>query len=127
MAPAVGVPFAISLASAGELAVTEAGPGAGATFRVNAGRMLAQVSSIATGQAAARRIARVGDTLYASNAGNGTLSDVRDAPGEPPPLLGTVATGSGTVDDAASRDGYADANRLGHHAGRHRRQTIVAG
>jgi hypothetical protein len=66
---------------------------------------MAQVSSIATGAAATCWIVRVGDTPYASNAGSGTLSEVRDAPGEPLALLGTVATDSGTVDAAAGSDG----------------------
>jgi hypothetical protein len=99
------VRFAATVDSVGNLAVTEAGPSAVAIFRVNDDSTLTQVSSIATGEAAACWIVRVGDTLYASNAGSGTLSEVRDAPGEPLALLGTVATDSGTVDAAASSDG----------------------
>jgi hypothetical protein len=63
---------------------------------------IAQVSSIATGEAATCWIVRVGDTQHASNAGSGTPSD---SPDEPLALLGTVATDSGTVDAAASSDG----------------------
>jgi hypothetical protein len=99
------VRFAATVDSVGNLAVTEAGPSAVAIFRVNDDSTLTQVSSIATGEAATCWIVRVGDTLYASNAGSGTLSEVRDAPGEPLALLGTVATDSGTVDAAASSDG----------------------
>jgi len=98
------VRFAATIDSVGNLAVTEAGPSAVAIFRVNDDSTLTQVSSIATGEAATCWIVRVGDTLYASNAGSGTLSEVRDAPGEPLALLGTVATDSGTVDAAASSD-----------------------
>ena len=65
---------------------------------------MAQLSSIATGDAAACWIVRVGDTLSASNAGQRHPVGVRDAPGEPLALLGTVATDSGTVDAAASSD-----------------------
>lgn len=99
------VRFAATVDSVGNLAVTEAGPSAVAIFRVNDDSTLTQVSSIATGDAATCWIVRVSDTLYASNAGSGTLSEVRDAPGEPLALLGTVATDSGTVDAAASSDG----------------------
>ena len=66
---------------------------------------MAQVSSISTGEAAAWWIVRVGDTVSASNAGQRHAVGVRDAPGEPLALLGTVATDSGTVDAAASSGG----------------------
>ena len=125
-APAVAVTFAISLDSAGDVAVTEAGPGAVRQFRVNAGTMLAQVSSIATEQTATCPIVRVGDTLYASNAGSGTLLEVHDAPGEPP----TRGHRGRRLRHGRRRrqlQRHADANRVGHHAGRGRRQSIVAG
>jgi DNA-binding beta-propeller fold protein YncE len=111
------MPFATTFDSAGNLAVTEAGPNAVAAFRINAEGTLTQVSSIATGQAATCWIIRVGDTLYASNAGSGTLSEVRETPSEPLALLGTVTTDSGTVDAAASSDGrfiYAQTGAAGN-------------
>ena len=52
---------------------------------------MAQVSSIATGEAATCWIVRVGDTLYASIVGSGTLPEVRDAPGEPRALTFALA------------------------------------
>jgi hypothetical protein len=52
----------------------------------------AQVLSIATGEPARCWIVWAGDTLYASSAGSGKLSVVRDAPGEPLALLDTIAT-----------------------------------
>jgi hypothetical protein len=76
--------------------VTQARPARLRSVRVNDDSTLTRVSSIAAGEAAKCSIVRVGDTLYASNAGSGTLSEVRDAPGEPFALLGAVG-GEGIV------------------------------
>jgi 6-phosphogluconolactonase (cycloisomerase 2 family) len=118
------VPFATSFDAAGHLAVAEAGPNAVATFAVNSNGTLTGLTSVPTGQAATCWVLAVGTTLYASNAGSGTLSELRDAPGAPPAVFGTVATSAGTVDAAASgdgrfvyvqggRDGVVDAFRVG--------------
>jgi hypothetical protein len=87
---------------------------------------MAQVSSIATGEAAARWIVGVGDTLHASNAGRRHAVGGPDAPGEPPGLLGTAANDCGTVDAAAGSDGtliVGRGRRRGHRRGLiHRRR-----
>ncbi|CCH77659.1 conserved exported hypothetical protein [Nostocoides japonicum T1-X7] len=99
------VPFGFTFDGRGHLALTEAGPSAVATFAVRAGGRLAALDSAATGQAATCWIVETGGTLYASNAGSGTLSVYRVGARGSLASRGTVATDAGTVDAAASSDG----------------------
>jgi DNA-binding beta-propeller fold protein YncE len=95
------VPFAVAFDARRHLAVAEAGPNAVATFVLDRGGTLTPVASTPTGQAATCWIVRVGDRLYLSNAGSGTVS-VFDSALRP---VGLTPTRGGTVDAAASGDG----------------------
>lgn len=98
------VPFGFTFDAQGRLVVTQAGPNAVATYRVGRDGKVTAVGRKATGQLATCWVVRVGDRLYASNAGSGTLSGFRDERGALTPL-GDTATDGGTVDTAASSDG----------------------
>ncbi|ACU75131.1 conserved hypothetical protein [Catenulispora acidiphila DSM 44928] len=100
------VPFAFTTdARTGTLYVTEAGPNAVASFRVNGDGTLTPLHTAATGQSATCWITAVGDLLYVSNAGSSNVSVYRaGADGSLQPV-GTTPTDPGTVDSAASRDG----------------------
>jgi 6-phosphogluconolactonase (cycloisomerase 2 family) len=99
------VPFGFTFDSYGHLVVTEAGPNAVATFSVAANGALTQLNAIATGQAATCWITAADGHLYASNAGSGTESVLRDDPAGTLTPLGAAATDAGTVDATASADG----------------------
>jgi hypothetical protein len=101
------VPFGFVFDARGRLQVTEAGPNAVATFVLRPDGHAVKVGEAATGQAATCWAVRVGHTVWASNAGSGTLSAVRV--GAHPALApaGTTATHPGTTDAAASSDGRA--------------------
>ncbi|WP_405577611.1 lactonase family protein [Streptomyces sp. NBC_01190] len=99
------VPFGFTFDAAGRLVVTEAGPNAVATFTVGRDGRLAKVSEVATGQAATCWVVRDGATLYASNAGSGTLSGLRAGADGSLRALGTTSTAAGTVDAAVTSDG----------------------
>lgn len=98
------VPFAVAFDSAGRLVVAEAGPNAVATFALHQNGTLAPVGVVATGQAATCWIAGNGSVFYASNAGSGNVTTVRDAHGTLT-TAGNTATGAGSVDAAISADG----------------------
>lgn len=99
------VPFAVTFDSGGRLAVAEAGPNAVATFTVHGNGTLTQVGLVATGQAATCWITGANGVLYASNAGSGTVTGVRDQRGELS-SLGNTTTAAGSVDAATSADGH---------------------
>ncbi len=99
------VPFGFSFDRRGHLALTEAATSVVATFAVGRAGRLVPLDSAATGQAATCWIVTSGATLYASNAGSGTLSLYRTGPGGVLRSRGTVGTDAGTVDAAASPDG----------------------
>jgi DNA-binding beta-propeller fold protein YncE len=95
------VPFAGAFDARGNLALTEAGPNAVATIRLDGRGALIPVAQAATGQAATCWITVVNGRLYLSNAGSGTVSVFSSALAP----IGLTATGGGTVDSAASPDG----------------------
>ncbi|MEY9931760.1 6-phosphogluconolactonase (cycloisomerase 2 family) [Catenulispora sp. GP43] len=100
------VPFAFTTdPKTGTLYVTEAGPNAVASFRINRDGTLAPLRTAATGQQATCWITAVGDLLYVSNAGSATVSIYRAGRDGSLHPVGTAATDPGTVDSAASRDG----------------------
>ncbi|HUN37285.1 MAG TPA: hypothetical protein VMU95_35245 [Trebonia sp.] len=99
------VPFGFAFDSFGHLVVTEAGPDAVSTFRVGDDGALTELDSVATGQAATCWITATGGTLYASNAGSGTESVLRDDAAGTLTLQGAAPTDAGTVDATASADG----------------------
>jgi 6-phosphogluconolactonase (cycloisomerase 2 family) len=100
----------------GDLAVTEAGPNALATFAIARDGKLTALDTVLTGQPATCWVTIDGSTLYASNAGSGTISEYRDGQGGQLAALGNVATGAGTLDAAVSADGkflYAETGAAG--------------
>jgi 6-phosphogluconolactonase (cycloisomerase 2 family) len=99
------VPFGFAFDGYGHLVVTEAGPDAVSTFSMAPDGALAELDTMATGQAATCWITATGGTLYASNAGSGTESVLRDDAAGTLTLLGTSETDAGTVDATASADG----------------------
>lgn len=110
------VPFGFTFDAEGRLVVTQAGPNAVATYRVGRDGKVTAVDQQATGQMATCWVVRVGDRLYASNAGSGSLSGFRDEHGALT-ALGDTATDGGTVDTAASSDGrylYAQTGQDGN-------------
>jgi DNA-binding beta-propeller fold protein YncE len=94
-------PFAVAFGDHGQLAVSEAGPNAVATFNLDRRGALTPIAQAPTGQAATCWIVNVNGRLYVSNAGSGTVS-VFDGALRP---IALTATRGGTVDAAASSDG----------------------
>jgi DNA-binding beta-propeller fold protein YncE len=94
------VPFAVDFDDHGNLALSEAGPNAVATFTLGGDGTLSKIAEAPTGQAATCWIIDVGGRLYVSNAGSGTVS-VFDSALAP---IGLTPTRGGTVDTAASAD-----------------------
>jgi DNA-binding beta-propeller fold protein YncE len=99
------VPFAFAFGPAGDLAITEAGPSALATFALHSDGTIAQIDAVDTGQLAACWVTPIGAQLFTSNTGSGNVSGFNsDAQGHLT-LLGQTATDSGTVDSSATPDG----------------------
>jgi hypothetical protein len=95
------VPFALTFDARGNVALSEAGPNAVATFGFDDRGGLVPLAQAPTGQAATCWITAVDGRLYLSNAGSGTVS-VFTAALAP---VGLTATGGGTVDSTATPDG----------------------
>ncbi|MBR7838635.1 beta-propeller fold lactonase family protein [Actinospica durhamensis] len=87
------------------LYLTEAGPNAVVSFRLERDGRLVQLRTAQTGQSATCWITRVGNLLFASNAGSSTVSAYRAGVAGSLRSLGVFPTDPGTVDSAASRDG----------------------
>jgi len=94
------VPFAVTFDAAGNLAVTEAGTNAIATFTLHHDGTLTLLHTVATTQAATCWIVGANGRLYASNAGSASLSRVQSGPGGALTLLDNTNTDPGTVDAA---------------------------
>lgn len=99
------VPYGFTFDGYGHLVLTEAGPNAVATFSIARDGKLTPLDTVATGQAATCWVTAADGTLYASNAGSGTVSVLHDSPRGTLTSDGTAATDAGTVDSAASSDG----------------------
>jgi DNA-binding beta-propeller fold protein YncE len=100
------VPFGVAFDAGGHLLVAEAGDDAVATFTVNRDGTLSLVDRATTGQQATCWVAGHGALFYASNAGSGTLSGLRDEGSGALQSVGTTATDAGTVDAAFSPGGH---------------------
>jgi 6-phosphogluconolactonase (cycloisomerase 2 family) len=99
------VPFAFTFDAAGDLAITEAGPSALATFALHSDGTIAPIDAVGTGQLAACWVTPIGAGLFTSNTGSGNVSRfTSDAQGQLT-LLGQTATDAGTVDSSATPDG----------------------
>jgi 6-phosphogluconolactonase (cycloisomerase 2 family) len=99
------VPFAGTFDAHGHLVLSEAGPNAVATFDVRRDGKLDLISRVATGQTATCWILRAGSTVYASNAGSGTLSAFATNGNGGLQSLGNTTTDGGTVDTAVTGNG----------------------
>jgi 6-phosphogluconolactonase (cycloisomerase 2 family) len=119
------VPFGFDFDARGRLAVTEAGPSAVATFDIARNGTLTARDLAATAQAATCWLEASGNTVYASNAGSGTISTYRVGRAGALTALGNTPTDAGTVDATVSADGAylyvetgatgtVDAYRIGH-------------
>lgn len=109
------VPFAVAFDTAGHLQVAEAGDDAVSTWQVAEDGALTLLGRTATGAVATCWIAASGDLLAASNAGSASVTTLLGA-GSAPVLLGSTATGPGTVDASFTPDGaylYVQTGRLG--------------
>jgi hypothetical protein len=99
------VPFAVNFDEGGRLVIAEAGTNALATFSLNWDGTVTPVSSAPTGQMATCWVTSIGNVFYASNAGSGNLSGIRESFHGNLTVLGTQGTDGGTVDATASPDG----------------------
>jgi 6-phosphogluconolactonase (cycloisomerase 2 family) len=119
------VPFGFDFDARGDLAVTEAGPSVVATFGIARNGTLTARDTAATSQAATCWLVASGSTVYASNAGNASLSTFRVGAAGDLTARGNTTTDPGTVDAAVSSDGEyvyvqtgatgtVDAFRVGH-------------
>lgn len=102
---AAGNPFDLAFGPGEELLVTEAGPSALVSFRLQPGGELTKLDEAATGQAATCWVATAGSHFYTSNAGSASVTGF--SPGLFGGLseLGNTPTHPGTI-DAASAGGY---------------------
>jgi 6-phosphogluconolactonase (cycloisomerase 2 family) len=110
------VPFGLTFDPRGHLVVAEAGPNAVASLAIARSGKLTGLGTELTEQAATCWVTADGDTLYASNAGSGTISAYRDNGSGKLTALGNTATDAGTVDATVSADGnflYAEAGAAG--------------
>jgi 6-phosphogluconolactonase (cycloisomerase 2 family) len=100
------VPFAVTFDAAGNLAVTQAGSNAVATYRLHHDGSLTPLHTAATGQAATCWIVEADGQFYASNAGSGSLSRVQSGPGGALTFLDNTTTDAGSVDAAITAHGH---------------------
>jgi hypothetical protein len=99
------VPFAVAFEGNDQVAVSEAGPDAVATFDLHSDGTLQPLSTVATGGAATCWLVADGPVLFAGNAGSSTESSVLDSPAGALTLTANTDTDGGTVDAATSPDG----------------------
>lgn len=99
------VPFGFGFDRYGHLASSEAGPSAAATFALGRHGSVTELDTALTGQKAACWAVVVGDKVYTSNAGSGSLSGYTIAADGTLTPLGNFAAEAGTVDATASPDG----------------------
>lgn len=99
------VPFGFVFDGSGRILLTEAGPNAIVTGRVDGRGKLSTGTPVATGEQATCWIAAAGDFAYVANAGSGTVSGYRIGADGTPVSLGTTPAGAGTVDLATTPDG----------------------
>ncbi|WP_327287899.1 lactonase family protein [Streptomyces sp. NBC_01198] len=98
-------PFGFTFDAAGRVVVTESATNSVATFTLDRDAKLTKVSEAPTGQAATCWVIGSGDHFYASNAGSGTLTGLREDQHGSLTGIGNTATAAGTVDAAVTSDG----------------------
>ncbi|WP_326835248.1 beta-propeller fold lactonase family protein [Amycolatopsis rhabdoformis] len=109
------VPFGFAFDRGGRVLLTEAGPNAVASVRLDKAGRATVSETVATGQAATCWITVVGDYAYAANAGSGTITTYSVGHGRLD-LIGQTPASAGTIDLTASSDGkflYAQAGKDG--------------
>lgn len=99
------VPFAFTFDAAGDLAITEAGPSALATFSLRSDGTIAPIDAVDTGQLATCWVTPIGAQLFTSNTGSSNVSRFTSDTQGHLTLLGQTATDPGTVDSSATPDG----------------------
>ena len=99
------VPFAFTFDPAGDLAITEAGPGALATFALHSDGTITPIDAANTGQSATCWVTPIGARLFTSNTGSGNLTRfTADVHGQLT-LRGQTTTDAGPVDSSATPGG----------------------
>ncbi|HWF57082.1 MAG TPA: hypothetical protein VG520_01875 [Candidatus Dormibacteraeota bacterium] len=99
------VPFGFTFDPAGDLVLTEVGTDALTAYAIHADGTVAELGSIANGQAALCWVTRAGTHYYGANAGSATLTGYTvDANGNPA-IVSQTATDPGPIDLAATPDG----------------------
>jgi len=99
------LPFGFGFDRYGHLVSSEAGTNAAATFALGRHGALTQLDIALTSQKGTCWAVVVGDKVYVSNAGSGSLSGYTIAADGTLTPLGNFAADAGTVDAAASPDG----------------------
>ena len=129
------VPFGFVFDRAGNLVLTEAGPGTVSTYRIRPDGTLRNLDTEATGGQAVCWVTGANGTFYVSNTGSGTISSYTESGPGNLAKRGDVATGAGPVDSAVSSDGDylyvetgvaagADVFRIGSHGSLTKTATV---
>ena len=120
------VPFGFVFDRAGNLVLTEAGPGTVSTYRIAPNGTLRHLDTEVTGGAAVCWVTGANGELYVSNTGSGTVSSYGEKSSGALTKVADVPTGAGPVDSDVSSDGAylyvetggtggVDAFRIGPH------------
>jgi 6-phosphogluconolactonase (cycloisomerase 2 family) len=112
------VPFGFVFGRDGRVLLTEAGPNALVSARLDRTGRATLSPPVATGQQATCWITAVGDYAYVANAGSGTITTYEVGHGKLD-LIGQTAAAAGTIDLTASGDGkflYAQGGKDGEVA-----------
>ena len=99
------VPFALDFAPNGSVLVTDAGPAAVTTLKLNDDGTLTSLSTVPTGQRGTCWVIRDGNHLFTTNPGGPSVSTLTLNGTAAPTVTSTTTTDAGTVDPAISHDG----------------------
>lgn len=99
------VPFGFVFDGAGNLVLTEAGPGTVSTYRIHRDGTLTRLDTEVTGGDAVCWMIGEDGYYYVSNTGSGTISRYAEGRHGDLTKLGDVTSGAGPVDSAISSDG----------------------
>lgn len=99
-------PFALTFDRSGHVVVSESGPNAAATFRLNHDGQLTALAAEGTGEQGTCWVVGINGTFYLASAGSSTITAFRaGADGSLHKLATTKTAGAGSIDLAASADG----------------------
>ncbi len=99
------VPFALDFAADGTVLVTDAGPAAVTSLKLNADGTLTPLSTVVTGQRGTCWVIRSGNHLFTTNPGGPSVSTLTLNGAAVPTVTSTTTTDAGTIDPAISHDG----------------------